>query len=150
MKLNFEAMIGEGNIKQRALREFKKCKLDMFHGQMDPVLAGRWLDNLVLEFNLQDIPQEYCVDFATYLLRDSAREWWDTIRVAYDVPNMQWQTFEQLFRDYYILIAYTQLKANEFYRLEQGDITVMEYHVKFTKLSKYAPGGKPARKDCQI
>ncbi|KAL5540955.1 hypothetical protein UlMin_044247 [Ulmus minor] len=79
-------------------------------------------------------------DFATYLLRDAAREWWDTMRVAYDVPNMQWQTFEQLFREYYILIAYTQLKAKKFYRLEQGDMTVMEYHVKFTELSKYAPG----------
>ncbi|KAL5562120.1 hypothetical protein UlMin_031867 [Ulmus minor] len=85
---------------------------------MDPVLSGRWLDNLVLEFNLQDIPQEYHVDFATYLLKDAAREWWDTMRVAYDVSNMQWQTFEQLFRDYYIPIAYTQLKANEFYRLD--------------------------------
>ncbi|KAL5547177.1 hypothetical protein UlMin_006864 [Ulmus minor] len=135
-----EAMTGEGNRKQRALREFKKSKPDMFLGQMDPILAGRWLDNLVLEFNLQDIPQEYRVDFATYLLRDAAREWWDTIRVTYDVPNMQWQTFEQLFREYYIPIAYTQLKAKEFYRLEQGDMTVMEYHVKFTELSKYAPG----------
>ncbi|KAL5560704.1 hypothetical protein UlMin_036915 [Ulmus minor] len=124
----FEAMTGEGNRKQRALREFKKSKPDI------------WLDNLVLEFNLQDIPQEYRVDFATYLLRDAAREWWDTMRVAYDVPNMQWQTFEQLFREYYIPIAYTQLKAKEFYRLEQGDMTVMEYHVKFTELSKYAPG----------
>ncbi|KAL5578632.1 hypothetical protein UlMin_011074 [Ulmus minor] len=102
---------------------------------MDLVLAVRWLDNLVLEFNLQDIPQKYCVDFAIYLLRDAAREWWDTMRVAHDVPNMQWQTFEQLFREYYIPIAYTQLKAKEFYRLEQGDMTVMEYHVKFTELS---------------
>ncbi|KAL5560673.1 hypothetical protein UlMin_036884 [Ulmus minor] len=62
------------------------------------------------------------------------------MRVAYNVPNMQWQTFEQLFRDYYISISYTQLKAKEFYRLEQGNMTVMEYHVKFTELSKYALG----------
>ncbi|KAL5560166.1 hypothetical protein UlMin_036377 [Ulmus minor] len=107
---------------------------------MDPVLASRWLDNLVLEFNLQDIPKEYCVDFANYLLKDLTQEWWDTMRVAYDVSNIQWQTFEQLFHDYYIPIAYTQLKAKEFYRLEQGDMIVMEYHVKFTKISKYAPG----------
>ncbi|KAL5550015.1 hypothetical protein UlMin_000191 [Ulmus minor] len=105
----FEAMTREENRKQRALREFKKSKPDMFHGQMNPVLAGRWLDNLVLEFNLQDIPQEY-------------------------------YTFKQLFHEYYIPIAYTKLKPKEFYRLKQGDMTVMEYHVKFTELSKYAPG----------
>ncbi|KAL5578633.1 hypothetical protein UlMin_011075 [Ulmus minor] len=140
MYKSFEAITGKGNRKQKAFREFKKSKHDMFHGQMDHVLDKRWLDNLILEFNLQDISQEYLVDFATNLLRNAIREWWDTMRVAHDVPNMKWQTFEQLFREYYILIAYTQLKGKEFYRLEQGDMIVMEYHVKFTELSKYTPG----------
>ena len=51
----FEAMSEKGNKKQRALKEFKRSKPEMFHGQMDPVLAGRWLDNLVLKFNLMNI-----------------------------------------------------------------------------------------------
>jgi predicted PolB exonuclease-like 3'-5' exonuclease len=52
---------------------------------------------------------------------------------------MIWTDFVKVFREQHIPSSVMKLKKQEFRKLRQGAMSVMEYLYKFTELSRYAP-----------
>lgn len=90
-----------------------------FNGIHDPIVAGIWLKDVKKKLNTLGIPQEFQIEFATYLLEGLAKEWWDLQGDEYDIPNLTWDEFEEIFRRTYILLSFQQGMIREFDRLEQ-------------------------------
>ena len=71
------------------------------------------------------------------MLRKDARIWWEVVAKSRDVAVMTWVEFLREFNSKY----YSQvvIKVAEFTRLQQGNLSVLEYVQQFDQLSQYAP-----------
>ena len=58
-------------------------------------------------------------------------------RVA--IYGVDWGEFKLAFLDHFFPLELREAKMTEFINLKQGNMSVREYALKFTKLSKYAP-----------
>ena len=52
---------------------------------------------------------------------------------------MTWEIFKKSFLDRFLPREKRETKVEEFINLYQGGMSVLDYSLKFTKLSKYAP-----------
>ncbi|MCL7024420.1 hypothetical protein MKW94_009645 [Papaver nudicaule] len=103
------------------LRAFIKGTGDMvFKGTEGPVGAEKWLMDIKKEFAAMLVPATNQIRFATYLLREGANYWW-----------------ESLFLDNYFPPPARAAKYEEFLNLSQGDMTVLELDRKFHELEHY-------------
>lgn len=50
-----------------------------------------------------------------------------------------WKDFKRAFLDQFVLLELREAKVHEFINLRQGNMSVREYFLMFTKLSKNAP-----------
>ena len=70
------------------------------------------------------------VTFSAFLLQDSALEWWWVVqrRCPEEVSRAQ---FKEEFTDKFVPASYRDAKAEEFFRLEQGTLSVTNYERSF-------------------
>ena len=73
-----------------------------------------------------------------FQLRDPVESWWRSIKDSRDITDMTWEGFCQLFLERHFLAVISDRKRPEFIKLIQGNMTVSEYEVKFTALSRCA------------
>ena len=52
---------------------------------------------------------------------------------------MSWAQFKEEFRDKFVPASYRDAKAEEFFRLEQGTLSVTDYERSFSKLVRHVP-----------
>ena len=80
-------------------------------------------------------------ELATYQLKDVAQAWyvqWRDNRPSRG-GSVTWEIFKKAFLDWFYPREMRESKVVEFISLPQGGISVHEYSLRFTKLSKYAP-----------
>ncbi|WMV08081.1 hypothetical protein MTR67_001466 [Solanum verrucosum] len=81
------------------------------------------------------------VELASYQLKDVAHiqfTQWKENRGT-DTAPITWECFSETFLDRFFPRELREAKAQEFMNLRQGSISVQEYGLKFTPLSRYAP-----------
>ncbi|GFY93891.1 hypothetical protein Acr_09g0003370 [Actinidia rufa] len=125
---------------KEAIKEFCKMNLSSFDSLGDPVVAGHWLCQIRKIFDtVRIIEDDIKVSFASYQLVGEANEWWESIKEAKRVDHgTTWANFESTFDDQYFLEAYCDRIRDQFEKLVQGDITILEYAIKFQSLSRFA------------
>ncbi|XP_052198293.1 uncharacterized protein LOC127805580 [Diospyros lotus] len=79
------------------------------------------------------------VQLGTFLLRDDAERWWETVHQRYGPRDPTWAKFQNAFNEAYCPTWYKEQKVYEFIELVQGSKTVAQYEVEFIALAKYAP-----------
>jgi hypothetical protein len=78
--------------------------------------------------------------YASGRLTGPAADWWDSYTAAHDaVDTITWAEFTTQFRNYHIPAGLMKIKKMEFLSLNQGSMSVSEYHDGFIQLSIYAP-----------
>ena len=77
---------------------------------------------------------EQMVTFSAFLLRDRALEWWRAVQRR--CPEKQ---FKEELTDKFVPASYKDVKAEEFFRLEQGILSVTDYERSFSELVKHVP-----------
>ncbi|XP_049406438.1 uncharacterized protein LOC125870132 [Solanum stenotomum] len=80
-------------------------------------------------------------ELAGYQLKNVAEVWytqWKDNRPLREGP-ISWEVFKKTFLDRFFPHKKREAKVEEFINLRQGGMSVQEYPLKFTKLSKYAP-----------
>ena len=76
-----------------------------------------------------------------YQLREVAQVWyiqWKDNRLVESGP-IEWEEFKEAFLGKYFPRERREVKAEEFNKFRQGNMSVEEYFLKFTMLSRYAP-----------
>ena len=77
----------------------------------------------------------------SYQLKDVAQAWyvqWRVYRTLRGCP-VTWEILKKAFIDQFFPRNMRKAKVVEFINLRQGGLSVHEYSLKFTKLSKYTP-----------
>ncbi|WOG99882.1 hypothetical protein DCAR_0519238 [Daucus carota subsp. sativus] len=124
---------------KRNYKELRKLGATDFYGTVDPTEAESWLKRTKRVFNMMHCGDEEKFDYAVSLLQDDAYDWWETVPDSdAQPPKLTWDDFQREFKDKYMPEIYRDEKQREFLNLKQGNMTVAEYEVKFTQLSRYA------------
>ena len=77
------------------------------------------------------------IRLATFRLKGESQIWWDWVRVSRDPETMTWGEFRELFMGKFFPTLARHAKAWEFLKLKQGNMIVLEYVAKFTKLARF-------------
>ena len=74
------------------------------------------------------------------MFRSVAEDWWRTVQRPYELigDEAAWTSFRTDFLRKFIPIPIRGQKMREFKDLVQGDMTVYQYELRFTKLSRFA------------
>ncbi|TYK11725.1 uncharacterized protein E5676_scaffold304G00370 [Cucumis melo var. makuwa] len=125
--------------KMYGIERLKKLGATVFEGSTDLADADAWLNMLEKCFDVMSCPQERKVRLATFLLQKEAEGWWKSIIArCNDARTLDWQTFRGIFEEKYYPTTYCEAKRDEFLELKQGSLSVAEYEMKYTELSRYA------------
>ena len=78
------------------------------------------------------------VTFSAFLLRDRALEWWRAVQRRCP-EGVSWVQFKEECTDKFVPASYRDAKAEEFFRLEQGTLSVTDYERSFSDLVRHVP-----------
>ncbi|XP_047943038.1 uncharacterized protein LOC125189854 [Salvia hispanica] len=132
----------------RNFKELRKMGAVDFYGTTDPAEAEIWLKRVERVFNQMDCILEERFDYAVSLLQCDAYYWWETVPQAMiQPPVLSWDDFLREFSNKYMPAVYCDEKQKEFLSLKQGAMSVADYEVKFTQLSRYASALLPTEQD---
>nr|GEV92891.1 hypothetical protein [Tanacetum cinerariifolium] len=118
-----EPMVQERWMETRIGQEISRA----FEARMVVVISTKWIKEVELAFRTSKCPNSDKVGFASILLRDQARHWWDFIEETKgeeEIILMTWERFKI---------------AEEFLTLKQGNKAVEEITAKFFKKMCFSP-----------
>ena len=78
------------------------------------------------------------IRLATFQLEGETQVWWNWKKTSRDLEAMTWAEFHDLFMGKYFSETARHTKAQEFLKLKQGAMTVIEYVARFTELARFA------------
>ena len=81
---------------------------------------------------------EQMVSFSAFLLRDRALEWWRAVQRRC-TDRVSLAQLKEEFTDKFIPASYRDAKAEEFFKLSQGKISVTDYERSFSELVRHVP-----------
>ena len=81
---------------------------------------------------------EHMVTFSAFLLRDRALEWWRAVQRRCP-EGVSWAQFKEEFTDKFVPASYKDAKAEEFFRMERGILSVTDYERSFSELVRHVP-----------
>ena len=85
-------------------------------------------------------PPDQRVTYAISLLQGSAYDWWKLVlRSLRLLDPISWEFFVQEFRAKYVSNMYRETKWKQFLNLKQRNLSVAEYEIECSQVSKYAP-----------
>jgi hypothetical protein len=101
--------------------------------------ADEWIRMMEQKFGLIRCMETQKPMFATEQLRGFTSTWWaNFIAIQPEGHLVTWVEFKQAFREHYIPDGILQMMLEDFVRLKQGGVSMMQYLAKFNHLSQYA------------
>ena len=107
-------------------------------GLGDPEKASSWLEGNERVYQVMQCTDEQMVTFSAFLLRDRALEWWRAVQRRC-LEGASWAQFKEEFTDKFFPASYRDAKAEEFFRLEQGILSMTYYEWSFSELVRHVP-----------
>ena len=81
---------------------------------------------------------EQRVLFSNFLMEDRAKDWWAAVERR-SPDGISWDQFQQEFTDRFFPQSHKDSKIEEFFKLEQKNMSVLEYEKKFSELVRLVP-----------
>ncbi|VFQ90794.1 unnamed protein product [Cuscuta campestris] len=95
----------------------------------EPQIAWDWIEQTARVLEDLNVPMDNYPRLASRLLRKEAYEWWKRTDESAGTPKpWTWAHFEWAFNQEYIPKRFSEERRKEFVKLEQGDMTLPEYH----------------------
>ncbi|XP_037474324.1 uncharacterized protein LOC119350746 [Triticum dicoccoides] len=125
---------------QSGVGEFQKLKPPSFSGTANPLEAEDWITAMEKAFEAMGCTNEEKVIYAVYMLKSSAFEWWDAHKKSYpEGTPLTLILFKEAFYKKYFPESIKRIKEREFLELKQGNKSVGEYEIEFSRLARFAP-----------
>ncbi|XP_020089622.1 uncharacterized protein LOC109711114 isoform X1 [Ananas comosus] len=124
----------------KLIQMMKEWNLE-FVGTCDPMKAEDWIMGMEKHFSLFGTTDEDKVTIAAFMLNDGAHYWWESVESSHreTAGPITWETFKNAFYDRYSPWSLRLQKEREFRDLKQGDRSVAEYELEFSRLARFAP-----------
>ncbi|XP_019159914.1 PREDICTED: uncharacterized protein LOC109156516 [Ipomoea nil] len=127
---------GGGDVSKKTTGRNPPC----FLGQEDPEVLESWIRAFEKLFNVVGCPEDQRVEAAVYYLQGEADHWWVMEGpVVQAREGFDWGMFKMVLRKRFYPEHVKAAKYEEFLHLEQGSLTIQEYHARFVALSRFAP-----------
>ena len=123
------------------IRDFTKMNPPEFFGSKANEDPQEFIDEIFKIVNIMGVASSEKAKLVAYQLKDLAQIWydqWKESRVLEDGP-ITWEMFRVAFLDHYFSLELREAKMREFLNMKQGEMSVRDYALRFSKLSKYAP-----------
>jgi hypothetical protein len=121
------------------LGEFQRTKQPIFSYAMEPMDVDDWVKSVEKKLQVVQCNNREKVLLASHQLSGPVADWWVAYVEAHEEPkSINWSEFRATFCAHHVPQGVIKLKK-EFQDLKQGPMSVNEYVIKFTQLSRYAP-----------
>ena len=84
-------------------------------------------------------PEEWSIGFVGLYLGEEAGLWWATARNKQYELSFGWIEFKDLLKNRFYPVSLQKAKEDEFIRLQQGRMTILEHASKCMELSRFTP-----------
>ncbi|KAH0757858.1 hypothetical protein KY290_021351 [Solanum tuberosum] len=123
------------------IREFLGMNPPSFMGSSTTEDPEHFIEELKKNFDVMHVADTDRVELAAYQLKDIARAWFDQWKCGRveNAPPASWACFEEAFLGHFFPRELKEAKVREFLTLKEESLSVHEYSLKFTQLSRYAP-----------
>ncbi|KAH0710411.1 hypothetical protein KY284_011838 [Solanum tuberosum] len=123
------------------IREFLRMNRPSFTGSSTAEDPKNFIEELKKVFDVMYVADNARVELAAYQMKNVSRTWFDQWRGgrAEDAPPASWACFEEAFLGCFFPRELKEAKVREFLTLKQDSLSVHEYGLKFTQLSRYTP-----------
>ena len=102
------------------------------------MVADHWFRQIEKVLEAMDITSDVAkIRLAMFQLEGESQVWWDWIKTSRDLEARTWAEFHAFFKGKYFPATTRHAKAQEFLKLRQGTMTVMEYMARFIELAHY-------------
>ena len=122
----------------RSIERVHKLGAKPYDGSGDPEAAWLWLDRVNKVYGVMGCTDEQRALFSSFLMEDRAKDWWDAVERRYP-DGIAWDQFQQEFTDRFFPQSHKDSKIEEFFKLEQKNMSVSEYEKKFSELIRLVP-----------
>ncbi|XP_019158588.1 PREDICTED: uncharacterized protein LOC109155357 [Ipomoea nil] len=142
------AILNKNNGGRDVSRKITRRNPPCFLGQEDPEVLESWIRTFDKLFDVVLCLENQRVEAVVYYLQGEADHWWVMEGPAIQArEGFDWEMFKMVLRERFYPEHVKAAKYEEFLHLEQGSLTVQEYHARFVALSRFAPtlvpeGGK--------
>ena len=123
---------------RRSIERVQKLGAKPYDGSGDPEAAWLWLDKVNKVYGVMGCTNEQKVLFSSFLMEDKAKDWWNVVERRYP-DSISWDQFQQEFTDRFFPHSHKDSKIEEFFKLEQKNMSASEYEKKFSELVKLVP-----------
>ncbi|KAH0639227.1 hypothetical protein KY285_035813 [Solanum tuberosum] len=123
------------------IRDFTRMNPPTFFGSKVEEDPQGFIDEVFKVLKAMGVSSQEKAELTAYQLKDVAQvlyEQWKEGRPIKEGP-ISWATFKMAFLDRFFPLELRERKMQEFINLRQGGMTVKEYGLKFTHLSKHSP-----------
>ncbi|KAL8132071.1 hypothetical protein AgCh_007823 [Apium graveolens] len=105
-------------------------------------------------FELAEVKDDKKAQYASYYLKDEASFWWESSKALLEGKELTWEKFTEMFLEKYLPNYMQDQLEMKFLDLRQEDMSVAEYEVKFSELSRFIPEyvnteAKKAKRNCK-
>ena len=122
----------------RSIERVQKLGAKPYDDIGDPEAAWLWLDRVNKVYGVMGCTDEQRVLYSNFLMEDRAKDWWDAVERRYP-DGITWDQFQQEFTDRFFPQSHKDAKIEEFFKLEQKNMSVSEYEKKFSELVRLVP-----------
>ena len=117
------------------LQRFRAHHPPTFTGGGDSMVADHWFMQIEKVLEAMEITSDATrIRLTAFQLEGEAQIWWKWARTSGDLEVMTWAEFQELFMGTYFQET---AKAQEFLKLKQGAMTVMDYVTRFIELARF-------------
>ncbi|KAL8113555.1 hypothetical protein AgCh_020762 [Apium graveolens] len=105
----------------------------------DPIKAQSWLRETKKASELAEVKDDKKAQYASYYVKDEASFWWESLKALLEGKDLTWEKFTEMFLEKYLPSYMQDQLEMKFLDLRQEDMSVAEYEVKFSELSRFIP-----------
>ena len=103
------------------------------------MVANYWFQQIENILEAMEITSDVIkIRLSAFQLEGESQVWWDWVKTSIDLEAMTWAEFHELFMSKYFPVIARHAKAQEFLKLKQGTMKVMEYVSKYTELARFS------------
>ena len=104
----------------------------------DPEKAWSWLEGNERVLNVMGCSDEQMVTYSAFLLRGRELDWWKAVHRRFP-KGVSWTQFKEDFLEKFYPTVYKDQKIDDFFKLEQGTMSVKDYEKKLSELMRHVP-----------
>ena len=116
---------------RRSIERVQKLGAKPYNGSGEPEAAWLWLDRVNKVYGVMDCTDEQRVLFSSFLMENRAKDWWDAVERRYP-DGITWNQIQREFTDRFFPQSHKDSKIEEFFILEQKNMSVSKYEKRFS------------------